>query len=131
LSSILNLFYILVNINTKQKQKNHLNSNLIISKTSEKFKRTSVNKNHNNKKVNTISFVEHSKPLLYTCKHKYKTKTNKKNLKQTTRSTFGLENIPRTITLFFAFIWKVLPLFNLLSFQNLKNLYVRLLDLYT
>jgi hypothetical protein len=58
-------------------KKTHLNSNLIISKISEKFKRTLVNKNHNNKKVNTILFVEHSKPLFYTCKHNYKTKINK------------------------------------------------------
>ena len=28
--------------------------------------------------MNTISFIEHSKPFLYACKHKYKKKQKKK-----------------------------------------------------
>jgi hypothetical protein len=41
---------------------------------------TLLNKNHTNTKVNATSFVKQSKPLFYTCKHKYE--TNKKKTKK-------------------------------------------------
>jgi len=43
---------------------------------------------------------------------------------------FGLENIPKTTTLF-CFLWKVFPFTNLLPFRSLWNLYIKLLNLYT
>jgi hypothetical protein len=38
-------------------------------------KKTLINKKNSIKELNTTSFVEHSKPLFYACKHKHKTKT--------------------------------------------------------
>jgi len=55
--------------------------------------------------VNTTLFVEHYKPFFYTYKHKYKTKTIKKNTSSIPQEpTFGSENITRTTTLSFAFL---------------------------
>jgi len=56
---------------------------LIYPKINKKtFKKTSLNKYHNNKEINATSFVKHSKPLFYTYKHKYiyikKLKDNKR-----------------------------------------------------
>jgi hypothetical protein len=45
-----------------------------------------------------------------------KQKQKKITLSRPQMPTFGSENIPRTTTLSFAFLWKVLPLINLLSF---------------
>jgi hypothetical protein len=49
---------------------------------------TSLNEKHNNKEVNATSLIKHSKPLFYVYKHKYRTKMNKKQLKQATRACF-------------------------------------------
>ena len=87
-----------------------------IKKTS---KITSLNEKHNNKEVNATSLIKHSKPLFYVCKHKYRTKMNKKQLKQATRACFQIRRISRTTTLSLFFFWKILPLPNLLSFPSL------------
>jgi len=68
------------------------------------FKKNIVNKDHNNKEVNTTSLVKYFKPLFYACKHKYKTKTNKIKISSRPQgSTFRSENIPRTTIIFFCF----------------------------
>jgi hypothetical protein len=46
---------------------------------------TLLNKNHTNTKMNATSFLKQSKPLFYTCKHKYE--TNKKKQKKSTLSS--------------------------------------------
>jgi len=75
---------------------------LIYPKINKKtFKKTSLNKYHSNKEVNTTSFVKHSKPLFYTYKHKYIYKKIERQQKKATEDLL-LDNksIPRTTTIF-------------------------------
>jgi hypothetical protein len=50
-----------------------------------------LNEKHSSKEVNATSFGKHFKLIFYACKHKYITKTNKKQLKHVTGPAFGLE----------------------------------------
>jgi len=69
--------------------------------------------------VNTISFIETFQTFFYMLVNINIKQKQKKNISRRPQElTFGLENISRTTTLYFAFIWKVLPLTNLLLFPS-------------
>lgn len=56
-----------------------------------KFNIIALHKDHNIKEVNSTSIVKHSKPLFYSCKHKFRIKmhsktNNKKNTKSKPKS---------------------------------------------
>jgi hypothetical protein len=68
------------------------------------------------KEVNITFLTKHSKPYFHTCKHKPKQiKTAHPNHMD---STFGSENTPRTTTLLFSLIWKVMLLITYYPFKT-------------